>query len=283
MWKLLVISLLLSLTGCAPNKPPVKRNQLHINFKEGDVSSLHPHELPSTRRGLSIAKVLFEGLTRIDAKGKIQLAGARRVEISPNGLHYLFHLGDNRWSNGMNVTASQYEAAWKKALASDCNCPHKELLYLLENGAAIQEGRLPLDRIGVKALGEKTLFVTLDAPCPDLLMHLSQPIFFPLFHCERKMQTEFNGPFLVAIWDKDERLCLKANPYFWNREKVSLQQIDVFMIQNPAEILALYEQQTLDWIGFSPDPFLADIPSLKGYVLDSDGAIDFSYASFQKS
>jgi oligopeptide transport system substrate-binding protein len=187
----------------------------------------------------------------------------------------------------MIVSAVQYEAAWKEALAPECQCPLKELLYLIKNGTAIQKNILPYDEIGVKALGKKILSVTLECPCSDFLKHLSQPIFFPLLHCKRKIQMEFNGPFLVAFWDKDEHLCLKANPYFWNRENISLRQIDIFMTSDPAAIFALYQQHALDWIGLPLSPTKADTnlsflhhPSLKDYAFDCNGAVDFSYASF---
>jgi len=254
----------LCLAGCFTNNTPPAKNELHVNFQEGDIPSLHPHEIALTLRGLSIGKTLFEGLTRIDAKGKVQLAGASRVEISSDGLHYLFHLRDNRWSNGMIVTAAQYEAAWKKALES--NCPLKELFFFIKNGSAIQRNELSMENLGVRALGKKILSVTLESPCPDFLKHLSQPVFFPLLHCKRKTQMEFNGPFLVALWDKDEHLCLKANPYFWNRENISLRQIDVFMSS---------DLEGIDWMEGSL------CPDLKGYAIDSSGAVDFSYALFE--
>ena len=79
MWYLL---LLLFLGSCSQNSAPPAKETLHINFQEGDIPSLHPHDIASTLRGLSIAKTLFERLTRIDAKGEVQLAGASRVEIS---------------------------------------------------------------------------------------------------------------------------------------------------------------------------------------------------------
>jgi oligopeptide transport system substrate-binding protein len=290
MWNQVLISFFLCLAGCSENSGPVVRDYLHINFEEGDLPSLHPHDAASTLRGISIAKTLFEGLTRIDAKGKVQLAGAQRIDISPDGLQYIFHLRDNRWSNGFKVTAYQYEAAWKEALAPDCACPLQELLHLLKNGAAAKKELLSIDDLGVQALGEKTLLVTLSAPSEDFLKYLSQPIFFPLFERKRKNQTEFNGPFLVALWDKDEYLCLKANPYFWNRENVSLRQIDVSMVPDPSTILSLYQQESLDWISFPLSPLPTELnqpfihhPSLKGYALDPNGAIDFSYASFRRS
>ncbi|MBM3183999.1 MAG: peptide ABC transporter substrate-binding protein, partial [Chlamydiae bacterium] len=60
-----------------------------INFQEGDLPSLHPHELLIHLRGIASTKLLFEGLTRIDENGKVRLSGAEAVDVSQDRLHYV--------------------------------------------------------------------------------------------------------------------------------------------------------------------------------------------------
>lgn len=246
----LIIPLILLATACQKIKTEeTMHNSLKIDFQEGDLASLHPHDLMIYLRGISIGKTLFEGLTRIDENGKAQLAGAQSVDVSLNGLYYTFKLRKNHWSDGTAVTAFQYEAAWKEALAPVSFCPRPDLLYMVKNASEVKKGILPIENLGVKALDADTLFVELGRPSPYFLELLAQPISAPLQNPAERSIKAFNGPFIVEKWDRNSSLKLKPNPHFWNRKAVSLKSIDVYMVQEMETAYALYEQKELDWIG----------------------------------
>lgn len=222
---------------------------LKINFQEGDLPTLHPHDLVLYLRGISIVKDLFEGLTRIDEEGQAKLSGAQSVEVSPDRLRYTFILRDNRWSNGTPVTAFQYENAMKEVLSPSSTCPRSELLYAIKNGKEAQKGEVSLDQVGIKATDAKTLVIDLAYPTPYLFEILSLPVCVPLIDPKKKEVSEFNGAFMVTKWEKGNLLQLKPNPYFWNREKVSIPQIDIFMIQETTTAYSLFKENKIDYIG----------------------------------
>src|SRR5579871_1468758 len=139
-------------------------NKLTINFQEGDLPSIHPHDLIVHLRGIGVGKLLFEGLTRVDEKGKIHLTGAESLDVSSDRLCYTFVLRDNKWSDGTPVTAYQYENAWKEALSPTSACSRADLLYLIQNAEKAKKGEVPIDAVGVKAIDEKTLVVNLSSP-----------------------------------------------------------------------------------------------------------------------
>lgn len=237
----------LFLTAC--NKEESMKSALKIDFQEGDLPSLHPHELVIYLRGISIGKTLFEGLTRIDEKGKVQLAGAQSLEISPNGLSYTFKLRQNHWSDGTPVIASHYEKAWKEALSPTSFCKRADLLFLIKNAREAKKGEVSLDAIGIKALDASTLRVELVRPSPQFLELLAQPICAPLKDASEKTVTCFNGPFQLDNWKRGSLLKLKPNPHFWNPQQVALSGIEVYMVQDAETAFALYEQKKLDWMG----------------------------------
>lgn len=243
--KLKFLILFFFVIGCHKNEEPMK-NILRIDFQEGDLASLHPHDLMIYLRGISIAKTLFEGLTRIDEEGRAQLAGAVSVHI--DGLKYTFKLRENHWSDGTPVTAQQYEMAWKGALSPNSPCPRPDLLYILKNAQAVKKGQMPIDELGIKALDHDTLVVELCRPSPHFLHLLAQPICAPL------SGKAFNGPFMVEHWERSSAMRLKPNPHFWNRDKVQLDEIDVFMVENHETAFALFERKLLDWIGVPSCP-----------------------------
>ncbi len=222
---------------------------LRIDFQEGDLPTLHPHDLMVYLRGITISKNLFEGLTRIDAQGKAQLTGAKSVEISPDRLRYTFTLRDNSWSDGTPVTAFHYENAWKEVLSPTSTCPRAELLYMIKNGLAAKKGEIPIDAVGVKAKDAKTLIVDLAYPSPFFLELVATPLTYPLLHPKQKEQKEFNGAFMISKWEKGSLLQLKPNPHFWNHKEVSLQQIDVYMIQDTNTAYSYFKEGKIDWIG----------------------------------
>ncbi|MFC2049332.1 peptide ABC transporter substrate-binding protein, partial [Chlamydiota bacterium] len=253
-----VLTVLLTCAGCAQKQEPVK-NHLRINFQEGDLPSLHPHDLVIYLRGLSLAKTLFEPLTRINAAGKVEMAGAESVTISNDQLHYTFTLRENAWSDGTPVTAHHYAAAWKEALSPQSSCSRAELLYALANGQGAKKGEVPLDAIGVRAVDDKTLTVDLAFPTPYFLELMAQSIAAPLRDPQDHQLTLFNGPFMVDEWKKGNYLRLKPNPHYWDKEHVRLQQIDIFFIEDINTAYALYTKGELDWIGVPLCPLSAEL------------------------
>ncbi len=106
----------------------------------------------------------------------------------------------------------------------------------------------------MKALDEQTLLVELARPSPHFLELLAQPICAPLKDVKEKTITHFNGPFQLDKWERGSILRLKQNPHFWNIKKVSIPQIEVFMVQDPETAFALYENKQIDWIGVPMGP-----------------------------
>jgi oligopeptide transport system substrate-binding protein len=234
-------------------------DSLKLNFQEGDLPSLHPHALMIYLRGISVAKNLYECLTRIDSEGKPQLAGAESVEISSDHLRYTFKLRKNHWSDGTPVTAYQFESAWKEALSPTSSCSRADLLYMIKNAEQAKRGELPIDSIGVKALDSQTLSVELDYPSPYFLELAAQPISAPLVDPKNKEPSEFNGPFLVDSRKHGDYLKLKKNPHYWDNSRVMLKQIDIYMVQDTMTAFSMFEKGKIDWIGVPFVPLSKEI------------------------
>ncbi|MBY0529359.1 MAG: peptide ABC transporter substrate-binding protein [Rhabdochlamydiaceae bacterium] len=220
---------------------------LQLNFQEGDPLSLNPH-VGIDLRCRAIERLLFEGLTRVDSKGECQLAAAEHVELSLDQLTYTFKLRPHLWSNGEKVTAHQFEASWKEALKPDGLCARSDLFYIIKNAKAAKLGNVPLEDIGVSALDEHTLTVTLENPAPYFLDLLTHPIFSPLYSFESE-PTVFNGPFSIQEWKRDVALQLQANPNYWDLEHVGSSGIQFSFVKDPMTVLSLFEKGEIDFIG----------------------------------
>ena len=107
---------------------------------------------------------VFEGLYQLDEKDQLIPAAAKEMpEISEDGKRYTIKLReDGKWSNGDAVTANDFVFAWRK-LANPKN--QANYFFLLEgtilNGTAITKEEKAPEELGVKALDDYTLEVTL--------------------------------------------------------------------------------------------------------------------------
>jgi len=262
---LFLFTFFLSSCVCRENNEKSQEKRFTFNLCEGDVPGLHPFQLQGPLHGYTIAKLLFEGLTRIGSNGKPELAGALDVEISPCLKHFTFTLRPNYFSDGKRVTAYDYERSWKMALDPTSDCPRAELLYVLKNAYKAKKSEVALDEIGVKALDDNTLYCELESPAPYFLDLVSLPIFSP---CHPDTvgynPTFFNGPFIVDQWKRGDYLSLKANPYFWNKENRKIDEIQILMVTDCLTAIQMFEKKQTDWIGDPLTPIVIEcLPSLK--------------------
>ncbi len=242
-------SLFEKLAQCENREPslPAFRQVLKINFQDGDPPSLNPH-IGIDLRCRSLQKALFEGLTRLNNQGVAELAAAEHASLSECKTRYIFKLRAHQWSNGEEVSAYQFERAWKKALCSESPSLRPDLFYSLKHAKEVYEGKLPSHHLGVKALDHKNLEVILEHPSPYFLELLAHPIFSPIYG-EAEEPTVFNGPFLLRSWVRDRSLSLARNPYYWDVKKVKLSGVEISIIKDPFNALKMYENKEFDWIG----------------------------------
>ncbi len=178
---------------------------------------------------------LMEGLTRLDKDQKVQPAIAKEWKISPDGLTYTFTLRDAKWSNGDNVTAQDFEYAWKRMLDPNLKPQASEaapLLFIVEGAEAYNSGKGSADDVKIKAVDEKTLEVKLAQPASWMLLLASNPAFFPVNKAVVEKDANWageaktfvgNGPFKIAEWTHDSELKMVKNENYWDAANVKLE------------------------------------------------------------
>src|ERR1700733_2712435 len=111
--RLLIFVLLITSCLFRPTGEPSQTLRLAIPH---DLASLDPRNA-SDIVSLTLSKMLFDGLTRINAEGKPELAVASTVTVSEDGRQYTFVLKETHWSNGDLVTAQAFARTWLSMLA----------------------------------------------------------------------------------------------------------------------------------------------------------------------
>ncbi len=250
-----VLFFLLVLAGChqSPSSPCQKAVRINI---EGDPQTLDPRKARDLTAS-TLSRMLFEGLTRTSADGELEMGLAKEVVVSDDGTEYTFQLRKSFWSNGDPVTSSDFSASWKSILDPRFPTDIAYQLYVIKNGKKAKAGEISLEEVGIQTPDPNTLVVKLEQPVAYFLKLVSMPSFFPI--PEKVVQANENwalaaethvgnGPFKIKSWQHADQIQVVKNGRYWEEKKVSLPQIDLYMISGDTE-LRMFEEGKLDWAG----------------------------------
>ncbi|MDR1650919.1 MAG: peptide ABC transporter substrate-binding protein, partial [Synergistaceae bacterium] len=214
---------------------------------------------PSLTTEISSAQVImncFEGLMGYDKDGRLVPAAAESYTMSDDGLVYTFKLREDRvWSNGDPVLASDFEFAWKRILTPETAGDYATELYYIKNGRAYNSGEAEASDVGVKALDERTLEVTLESPTGYFLELTT--VFFYMPENEKVVSANpewtldaatyvGNGPFKLREWRPKDRIIIERNDKYNGADKAKLDAIEFRILPDPNSTLSTYEAGDLD-------------------------------------
>jgi len=206
----------------------------------------------------SVIEQLFSGLVELTPEMGVVPDVARSWEVLDGGRKYVFHLRDDAcWSDGIQVTAKDFEYAWKRVLDRDSEPRLASLLYDVQGARAYHQGDVvDPDRVGVRALDELTLVVELEEPTGYFLSLLTHQITFPVprhvVQARGVAWTEpanlvTNGPFRLATWERGESVTLERSPTYHGRFTGNLLRVELsFPLGKPARVLQMYEDDSLE-------------------------------------
>ncbi|MFY0544530.1 peptide ABC transporter substrate-binding protein [Brevibacillus sp. H7] len=274
-----------ALAGCGGDKPADSAagnsQQTSSDSTGPKVLKLNLHsEPPTADPGIAedassgaIIRATFDGLTRTQEDGKPHESIAEKIEVSPDQLTYTFKLRDAKWSNGDPVTAQDFEYAWKRVLEPKTGSNYSYQLYYIKNAEKFNKGQAKAGDVGVKALDEKTLQVTLENPTPYFLELTSFYTYYPVnkkvvesnpnWATDAKTHVG-NGPFKMESWEHKNKLVLVKNDNYWDKDAVKLDKIEFSMVEDENTELSMFDNGELDWAGAPLSALPTDaIPALK--------------------
>ena len=118
---------------------PPSRNLLRVNLG-GDLNTLDP-QLASSLLDFSVLRQLSEGLLgseenlRLTTRLAVEVPTIENGRISADGLTYTFKLrGGLIWSDGVPLTAQDFEYTFKRVLSLDVLAPYASLYSAILGG-----------------------------------------------------------------------------------------------------------------------------------------------------
>jgi oligopeptide transport system substrate-binding protein len=294
-----------TVAGWAKPGEGVVRYSIDIEHRARDPQQI------SWLHDIRLADCLFETLLKVELPSlKIGPGTAESWSISDDGLVYTYKIRkDAKWSNGDGVLASDFIYAWRRILMPDSAGEYGELFYDIKGTKAFFDRRakalkaysdLPKEQksrekamalyaqaledfeknVGIKAVDERTIQVTLDRP----VAYFNEVIAFTPFGPNHAKSLEANtqanvesgmvrvdpsyfntpemlvtnGPYRLGFYRFKIGSRMPANPHYWNLKAMGNKGVEERIIEKPAA-LVMYLHGELDWL---PElPSIGVIPS----------------------
>ncbi|MDU0201634.1 peptide ABC transporter substrate-binding protein [Paenibacillus sp. MAH-36] len=242
----------------ASNKP----QEIKINF------TAEPPIMDSSKATANAAFTFIsafnEGLYRTDKDGKAVAGLAKDFpKISPDGLTYTIDIRDNaNWSDGQPVKAQDFVYSFKRTLDPATKGQYSFVVAWIKGGEAVTKAKTPeevkkaQDALGVKAISDKQLQITLEKPVTFFTQMLAFGTFLPqredfVTKAGDKYGAEADkvigaGPFILSKWDHGQTLELVKNEKYWDAANVKITKATINIVKDSNTGLNLYETDAAD-------------------------------------
>lgn len=190
----------------------------------------------------SVINNTLEGLMRNTGEGAAPAMAQQMPEekVNEDGTVTLtYTLREATWSDGRPVTAGDFAFAWKRCADPENQMSNAYLMSVLANYDDIAAGLADIEELGVKAVDDTTLEVTLKQPTAYFNELLCLPAFMPLREdvagtdsswSKDPQRAVANGPFVFAGYTEGKELILKKNDNYWNKDTVAMDYIVARML-----------------------------------------------------
>ena len=262
--KILAMTLLTALVGstflgCGSTENTVSSGNVEQKIVyniDANPKTIDP-QLNSAVDGSKVIRNTFEGLMREIENGEVENGIAKGYEISEDGLVYTFHIRDNaKWSDGEDVTAKDFEYAWKRALNPNTAAEYAYQLFYIKNGEAYNKGEASADDVGIKVVDNKTIEVTLESAVPYFVSLLAMPVYYPVRQDIIEENGDkwalspetyvSNGPFKMTEWSEKESMTFIKNENYWDADNVKLETLVFRLIDDQTTTLSAFKNGELD-------------------------------------
>ena len=212
------------------------------------VESVRVHELDPQITNYSsdsqLLSGLYEGLfTTSPVSLEPQYAIAKEFKISRDKKRWSITLReDARFSNGEKITAEAVRDSWLRMLANPAS-PYSSLLDIVRGAEAFRTGQGNYDEVGIYATAENVLSIYLNNPAnylPKILCHTA----FSVTHSNPEV---YSGAYELEIV-ADRKYILRKNPYYWDKDNVTLERITFVQSDNVDDNTFYYNTGAVDWV-----------------------------------
>jgi oligopeptide transport system substrate-binding protein len=206
---------------------------------------------------------IMDPLVKLDKDLKPVPFAAKSFETSKDGKTVTFVLRDDlKWTNGDPVTAQDFVYSWKRTVSPELAADYAYQFYGIV-GAQEYNSCDPkkddcdalADKMGVKAVDDKTLEVTLTEPQPWFLQQMAHSSFLAVNKATVEKYGDkwtepknivTNGPFKLEAWEHNSRIDIVKDPKWRGADGVKLTRVNGRMITDGITAVQAFEAGEVD-------------------------------------
>ncbi len=242
--KFLIIGLLLF---CFTNNLTADKNRFVI--LESKCNHQFNPQLSDSANDSTLLYGLYEGLFSYNPVSLApQYAIASEYRVSRDKKRWSIKINPEAcFSNGEKITAKSVRKSFVKLLGNK-NSPYASLLDVIKNAYEFRNGKCTEDDLGIYVLGDLELSIHLVSPAnylPKVLCHSA----FSIVHDDKNV---FSGAYCLDSI-KENQIVLKKNPYYWDKNNVLTEFIEIVQNDDAKENSYLYNVGLVDWVTDSVD------------------------------
>ena len=243
--------------GTAPDGSPLADDQTFTYRVLDEHSSVDP-QIVEDVSGSEIVRDLFEGLYNQDADGNLVPGVALSHTVSDDKLTYTFTLRpEAKWSDGTPVTAGDFVYAWQRLADPETASPYQWFVEVmgLANAGAVMAGEAPVEDLGVAAVDDHTLVVTLENPLPYFPLTTTHASTFPSpkwvideygMDWIKPENIVSNGAYVLTEHVPQERSVRSRNEMYWDNANTTIDEVVALVINDENVALTRFLAGELD-------------------------------------
>ncbi len=224
--------------------------------------TIDPQLIEETAGG-HVARQVFEGLLTQNADGTLRPGVATEWSSDDNRVWTFTLRDDARWSNGEPVTAQDFVYAWRRAADPATASEYAWYVELtqMQNAAEIVAGEMEPSELGVRAVDDHTLEVTLNQPLPYFPQ---MAVHYTLMPTPQATIEAFgsdwtapenivsNGAYVLTDIAVNEFFRLEKNPEYWDADNVIIEEVTGYVINDANQALSRFQAGEFDMMDDLP-------------------------------
>ncbi|MCM1182390.1 MAG: ABC transporter substrate-binding protein [Roseburia sp.] len=225
----------------------------------------------------------YDCLMEYDMEGTLQPRLAESYEVSADGLTYTFHIRegatwvDSQGRKVADVTADDFVAGMQHMMDAMGGLEFLVDGIIKNSTQYINQEITDFNEVGVKAVDERTLEYTLEAPCTYFISMFNYNVFAPLCRTYYESQggkfgTEYDssaadytygkdpdsivycGPYVITNATAKNTIVYKANESYWDKDNINIKEM-TWLYNDGSDATKSYNDAiagTLDGAGLNP-------------------------------
>ncbi len=201
-----------------------------------------------------VRNALFDGLAENNNKNAdLTPSLATNWEKNADATVWTFYLRkDAKWSDGKPITANDFVYSWKRLLSLDEKSAYGFMLFNIKNAELYNTKKAKAEDVGVRAIDEYTLEVTMEKPTPYFYKQIALTALRPVPQAAiEKFGKDWtkpenivtSGAFKLKEFSPKNQIVVERNPQFWNNADTKLEKI-VFISYDKVPAGSEYPEKT---------------------------------------